>query len=89
MPERKKIGNGARGKKSGAGAMTDIPKEMIEENMIFSNRDKSRHSGERGLDSKSVQTEQFQDHSGNRLPHKEEQAAEGDPTSRRKARQPS
>ena len=40
---------------------------MIGENMILSNRDKSRHSAERGLDSRQIQTEQLQDHAGNRL----------------------
>jgi hypothetical protein len=64
---KKHVGPGARGKKSGTGAMTDISKEKIEENMVLSNRDKSRHSSERGLDSKSIQTEQLQDHAGNRL----------------------
>jgi hypothetical protein len=47
--------------------MTDVPKDMIEENMALSNRDKSRHRKERGLDSKDVQTEQLQDHEGNRF----------------------
>jgi len=64
---KKHMGPGAQGKGDGTGANTDIPKDMIEENMILSNRDKSRHSDERGLDSKQVQTEQFQDHAGNRL----------------------
>jgi hypothetical protein len=64
---KKHIGRGSQGKKSGAGAMTDIPKEKLEENMILSNRDKSAHSGERGLDGKSTQSEQFQDQVANRL----------------------
>ena len=34
--------------------------------MVLSNRDKSQHSEQRGLDSKNVQTEQYQDHAGNR-----------------------
>jgi hypothetical protein len=33
--------------------------------MVLSNRDKSRHSDERGLDSATVQTEQYHDHAGN------------------------
>jgi hypothetical protein len=33
-----------------------------------SNRDKAQHSQERGLDSKAVQTEQYQDHAANRRP---------------------
>jgi len=64
---KKHMGLGAQSKGTGTGAQTDIPKEMIGENMILSNRDKSRHSAERGLDSKQVQTEQLQDHAGNRL----------------------
>jgi hypothetical protein len=35
--------------------------------MVLSNRDKSRHSKQRGLDGKSAQTEQLQDHAANRL----------------------
>jgi hypothetical protein len=46
--------------------MTELPEGVLEENMVLSNRDKSRHSDGRGLDSKTVQTEQFHDHAGNR-----------------------
>jgi hypothetical protein len=60
-------GRGAKGKGAGTGAMTDLPKGKVEENMALSNRDKARHPKERGLDSKAAQTEQLQDHSGNRL----------------------
>lgn len=45
--------------------MTELPEGMLEENMVLSNRDKSRHSDERGLDSATVQTEQYHDHAGN------------------------
>ncbi len=68
------IGPGAQGKQSGTGAMTDLPEGILPENMVLSNRDKSRHTDERGLDSKHVQTEQYQDHAGNRL---DGDAAEG------------
>nr|CAD6406724.1 class I SAM-dependent methyltransferase [Rhizobium sp. Q54] len=61
------IGAGAQGKSDGSGAMTDIDKDMLPENMVLSNRDKSQHSRERGLDSKAVQTEQFHDHGANHL----------------------
>lgn len=61
------IGPGAQGKQSGTGAMTDLPEGILPENMVLSNRDKSRHTDERGLDGKHVQTEQYQDHAGNRL----------------------
>jgi hypothetical protein len=59
-------GPGIQGKGSGNGAMTELPENLLEENMVLSNRDKSRHSDERGLDSKMVQTEQFHDHATNR-----------------------
>jgi hypothetical protein len=35
--------------------------------MVLSNRDKAQHSEQRGLDGKEILTEQFQDHSANRL----------------------
>jgi hypothetical protein len=68
---KKHVGAGAHGKRSGSGAMTSVEKEDLEENMVLSNRDKSRHSEESGLDSKQVQTDQYQDHVGNRIPKKE------------------
>jgi hypothetical protein len=64
---KKQIGAGAQGKGAGSGAGTDVPSEMIGENMVLSNRDKSLHTDQRGLDSKWVQTEQLQDHAANRL----------------------
>lgn len=63
---KKHMGPAAQGKLSGTGAMTTLPDGILEENMVLSNRDKSQHSQERGLDSKTVQTEQYQDHAGNR-----------------------
>ena len=63
----KHIGSGATGKGSRSGAMTDIDKSAIPENMVLSNRDKAQHSRERGLDSKTVQTEQYHDHEANHL----------------------
>lgn len=65
---KKHFGAGAHGKSSGTGANTDIEKEKIGENMVLSNRDKSQHSEERGLDGKEILTEQFQDHTDNRFP---------------------
>ena len=59
-------GPATQGKGSGTGAMTELPEGILPENMVLSNRDKSRHSHERGLDSKTVQTEQYHDHAGNR-----------------------
>jgi hypothetical protein len=55
------VGAGAQGKHSGGGAMTSGDLERIPENATLSNRDKAQHSDQRGLDGKSVQTEQRQD----------------------------
>ena len=63
---KKRIGVGSQGKGAGSGALVEIEKAMIEENMVLSNRDKARHPHDRGLDSKEIQTEQLQDHSANR-----------------------
>ena len=68
--DRKHVGRGAKGKRTGGGAMTDLPGVGLEENAVLSNRDKSGHSKERGLDSKNVQTEQLRDHAANRPPSK-------------------
>lgn len=59
--------SGMHGKGDGSGAMAEIPKEKIGDNMVLSNRDKKQHSDIRGMDSKSIQTEQYQDHAANRL----------------------
>ena len=63
---RNHMGPASHGKGSGSGAMTELPEGVLEENMVLSNRDKSLHSAERGLDSRTVQTEQYHDHSANR-----------------------
>lgn len=72
---KKTIGPGSQGKRDGSGAMVDIEKEKLPENIVLSNRDKALHSPERGLDGKEIQSEQFQDHSAARL--------EDDPPDRR------
>jgi hypothetical protein len=36
---RKSMGAGGHGKGAGVGAMTDVPKDLVEENMVLSNRD--------------------------------------------------
>ncbi|SFK30319.1 hypothetical protein [Methylorubrum salsuginis] len=64
--DRHSMGPGAQGKGDGTGAMTELPEGMLGENAVLSNRDKSRHSDERGLDSRNVQTEQYHDHVGAR-----------------------
>jgi hypothetical protein len=61
------IGEGSQGKKDGSGAMTDVDLETIPANGVLSNRDKSRHSAERGVDGKEILTEQLQDHAANRI----------------------
>ena len=58
---------GMHGKGDGTGAFSEIPKHKVGDNMILSNRDKSQHSDIRGMDGKFIQTEQYQDHSANRL----------------------
>jgi hypothetical protein len=72
----KHMGPGAQGKRSGTGALTELPEGMLEENMVLSNRDKSRHGDERGLDSATVQTEQYHDHARN---HRNFEAIDTDP----------
>lgn len=57
---------GGQGKGTGTGAMTDLPEGVLGENEVLSNRDKSQHDDTRGLDSKAVQTDQYQDHAANR-----------------------
>lgn len=72
---RKKFGAGQQdqGKGDGSGGMTPDSAENLPENEVLSNRDTSRHSQQRGLDSRHVQNQQLHDHAGNR-----EQADEGD-----------
>ena len=64
---KKHMGTGTQGKGSGSGANTEIDKDKIGENMVLSNRDKAGHSPERGLDSKTIEVEQFQDQDSNKL----------------------
>ncbi|MEI1247076.1 hypothetical protein [Rhizobium aouanii] len=64
----KNVGPGRSGKGDGSGAMTDLNARDVPENAVLSNRDKARHSKERGLDSKRVETEQLRDHGANRDP---------------------
>lgn len=64
---RKHFGTGSQGKGDGTGAVTEVEKEQLPDNMTLSNRDKARHPESRGLDGKHIQTEQFHDHSTDRL----------------------
>ena len=65
---KKHFGAGSQGKGDGSGALTVMDDGRLPGNMVLSNRDKAQHSQERGLDSKAVQTEQYQDHAANRRP---------------------
>jgi len=62
----KKIGPGAQGKQSGTGAMTDLQEDLVGENDVLDNREKAGRGQIRGMDGKSDQTDQYQDHNANR-----------------------
>ena len=64
---KKHTGAGAHGKGAGAGANTELAKEKVGDHMVLSNRDKSQHTDQRGMDGKHIQSEQLQDHAANRL----------------------
>ncbi len=55
-----------KGKGNGSGAMTDLQDNLVGENMVLSNRDKTESSRERGQDGRWVETEQLQDHNDNK-----------------------
>jgi hypothetical protein len=65
--DKKHHGPGVQGKGDGTGGMTNADATEIPANSVLSNRDKSLHSQERGLDSAHVQTQQYKDHVGARL----------------------
>lgn len=73
---KKHMGPGSQGKGTGTGGMTDLPEGLLEENMVLSNRDKSRHPETRGYDGKEVQVEQFQDNVANREIDEEPEATD-------------
>lgn len=60
----KKFGPGQQdqGKGDGTGGMAPADIDSLPDNEILSNRDTSRHSEQRGLDSRHVQTQQFHEH---------------------------
>jgi hypothetical protein len=62
----KHLGPGAKGKGAGTGAMTDVQSDLIGDNAVLSNRDKAKHSRDRGHDGKWTQTEQLKDHAANK-----------------------
>jgi hypothetical protein len=59
---------GDQGKGSGEGAMTELPKDEVEENAVLSNRDKAQHTKERGRDGNRIKSDQYQDHAADQLP---------------------
>ncbi|CDX20030.1 hypothetical protein LCM4577_07510 [Mesorhizobium sp. LCM 4577] len=65
---KKHMGRGSQGKGSGTGAKTELPKDMVGENDVLSNRDKKQHTKERGLDSNRIKSDQYQDNAANRVP---------------------
>ncbi|MBZ9846924.1 hypothetical protein LB565_02850 [Mesorhizobium sp. CA14] len=65
---KKHMGRGSQGKGSGTGAKTELPKDMVGENDVLSNRDKKQHTKERGLDGNRIKSDQYQDNAANRLP---------------------
>lgn len=58
--DRKTHGAGQQdqGKGDGSGGMSPIEAEILPETEILSNRDKARHSDQRGLDSAHIRNEQ-------------------------------
>lgn len=66
--DSKQLGKRIGAKGAGTGAMTEVDHDLVGENDVLSNRDKTQHSAERGLDSRSVQTDQLRDHVANRDP---------------------
>jgi hypothetical protein len=61
------FGEGSQGKKDGSGAMSHMDLSLIGENDVLSNRDKKTHGKERGLDGNAIKSDQYQDHSANRI----------------------
>lgn len=64
---KKHMGRGSQGKGSGTGAKTQLPKDMLGDNDILSNRDKKQHTKQRGQDGNRIKTDQYQDHTANRI----------------------
>ncbi len=65
--DRKSFGPGQQdhGKGCAEGGMASADVDPLPDNEILSNRDTSRHSDQRGLDSAHVQTRQFHQHVDN------------------------
>lgn len=61
------FGEDSQGKKDGSGAMTHMDLSKIGENDVLSNRDKKAHGDGRGFDGNAAKSDQYQDHSANRI----------------------
>jgi hypothetical protein len=64
--------------------MTTRPDGVLEDNMVLSNRDKSQHPQERGLDSRTVRNEQHQDSAYNQRREGEDEGKAQEPGEQRK-----
>lgn len=66
----KKFGPGQQdqGKGDGTGGLSPADIEALPDNEILSNRDTSRHSDQRGLDSRHVKSQQHHDHVASHAP---------------------
>jgi len=60
------VGSPLKEKGDGSGAMTDLQEDLLGDNSVLSNRDKAQSSGERGQDTRWIQTEQREDHVANK-----------------------
>lgn len=65
---KKRMGPGSQGKGDGSGSKTELPRDMVGENNVLSNRDKAQHNATRSLDGKRIRNNQRQDHPANRAP---------------------
>jgi hypothetical protein len=70
MPKEgnKGVGSSVRTKGSGSGGNTNLQRDLVGDNEVLSNRDKSSKSGARGQDGKRVQSDQYQSHDHDKQP---------------------
>ena len=70
------LGQQDQGKGDSTGGKSPADLDTLPRTEILSNRDTSRHSADRGLDSRHVQNEQLQEHSDNQSPDRAENPAD-------------